>query len=65
LTGLRVLIHEFQFDHPFRSENYPEPRFEEFSRARVLHVFRDRGEDEERVEPPADFSSSPAPVLVG
>jgi hypothetical protein len=65
LPGLRVLIHEFQFDHPFRSSLYPEPKFEEFSRARVLHVFRDRGEHEEWVEPPADFSTSPVPMLVG
>ena len=49
--------------HPFRSENYPEPRFEDLGRARILHVFRDRGEHEELIENPFDFSSSPVPLF--
>jgi hypothetical protein len=62
LPGTRVLIHEFQFDEPFRSETYPEPKYDYLGRARILHVFRDRGEHEEPIEPPFDFSRSPAPA---
>lgn len=59
---VRVMIHEYEPDNPFRSEVYPEPKFDDLSRIRVLHVFRDRGGHEERVEPPFDFSWTPAPA---
>ena len=62
MLKVKVLIHDFQLDEPFRSETYPEPRFEDLGRARILHIFRDRGENEEYLEPPFDFSSSPAPL---
>ncbi len=62
LPKVKILIHDFQLDEPFRSENYPEPRFEDLGRARILHVFRDRGDQEELLENPFDFSSTPVPV---
>jgi hypothetical protein len=62
LPKTRVLIHEFQLDEPFQSTVYPEPKYEHLGRARILHVFRDRGEHEEPVEPPVDWSQTPAPV---
>lgn len=62
LPGTRVLIHDFQFDDPFKSETYPEPKYDFLGRARLLHVFRDRGEQEELIEPPFDMSRTPAPV---
>jgi hypothetical protein len=62
LPGVRVLIHEFQFDEPFKSEIYPEPKYDYLGRARILHVFRDRGGHEELVEPPFDTSRTPAPA---
>ena len=65
VPGTRVLIHEFQLSEPFKSETYPEPEFENLGRARILHIFRDRGGHEEFVEPPFDASRSPAPALVG
>jgi hypothetical protein len=65
LPGVRVLIHEFQFDEPFKSEVYPEPKYDYLGRARILHIFRDRGGHEERVEPPFDASRSPAPAAMG
>jgi MYXO-CTERM domain-containing protein len=66
LPKVRVMIHDYEPGNPFRSDVYPEPKFDDLSRVRVLHVFRDRGGDEELVEPPFDWSSSPAPVgLVG
>jgi hypothetical protein len=64
IPGTRVLIHEFVLQEPFRSETYPEPEYENLGRARILHVFRDRSEQEERLEVPRDFTRMPAPSLV-
>ena len=65
LTGTRVMIHDFQLDEPFKSETYPEPKYDYLGRARILHIFRDRSESEELVEPPFDFTRTPTPVLRG
>jgi len=59
---VKVMIHEYEPGNPFRSDLYPEPKFDDLSRVRVLHVFRDRGAHEERVDPPFDFSWTPAPA---
>ena len=56
------MIHDYEPDNPFRSDQYPEPKFDDLSRVRVLHIFRDRGGHEELVEPPFDTSWTPAPV---
>jgi hypothetical protein len=64
LPGTRVLIHDFQFDEPFRSEVYPEPKYDYLGRARILHIFRDRGVQEESLETPFDFSRTPAPAAM-
>jgi hypothetical protein len=64
LPGTRVLIHAFQFDEPFRSQTYPEPKYDYLGRARILHVFRDRGEHEEPLESPFDFGRTPAPAAL-
>lgn len=64
LPKVRVMIHEYEPGNPFKSDLYPEPKMDDISRVRVLHVFRDRGGHEEEVEPPFDFSWSPAPVGV-
>jgi len=61
LPGTRVVIHDFQLDEPYKSKVYPEPEFENLARARILHVFKDRGEQEEPVEDPLDFTRLPAP----
>jgi hypothetical protein len=63
LPKVKVMIHDYEPGNPFRSDLYPEPKFDDLSRVRVLHVFRDRGGHEELVDPPFDFSWSPAPVL--
>jgi hypothetical protein len=65
LPKVKVMIHDYEPGNPFRSDLYPEPKFDDLSRVRVLHVFRDRGGHEELVDPPADFSWTPAPVLAG
>jgi hypothetical protein len=59
---VKVMIHEYEPGNPFRSDLYPEPKFDDLSRVRVLHIFRDRGGHEELIDPPFDFSSTPAPV---
>ena len=65
LPGTRVLIYDMQFDNPFESSVYPEPKFVSLGRARVLLVFRDRSEEEELIEPPFDSSRTPAPLGLG
>ena len=66
LTKVRVMFHDFDVDEPFRpSSKYPEPKFSPLGRLRVLHIFRDRGGEEEFVEPPFNFDSTPVPSLVG
>jgi hypothetical protein len=65
LTGMKVLVYEFQFDNPYESDTYPEPKFTALGRARILLVFRDRSESEELVEPPFDASRTPAPLARG
>jgi hypothetical protein len=61
---VRVMIHEYSPGNPFKAEEgYPEPKFDEVSRFRVLHVFKDRGGQEEELEAPFDFSWEPSPAL--
>ena len=64
LPKVRVMIHEYEPGNPFQSDQYPEPKFEDLSRVRVLHLFRDRGGEEVEVEPPFDYSWTPAPAGV-
>ena len=56
---VKVMIHEYEPGNPFRSDLYPEPKFDDVSRVRVMHIFRDRGGEEELADQPFDFSSSP------
>jgi hypothetical protein len=65
LTKVRVMFHDFDVDEPFKSSKYPEPKFAPLGRLRVLHVFRDRGGEEQEVEPPFSSDQSPVPQLVG
>ncbi|UUO06364.1 hypothetical protein M4951_23825 [Blastopirellula sp. J2-11] len=52
LPKIRVLIHEFTIDQPPRKTKYPEPSYQYLGRARILHVYRDRGEDEAQTPTP-------------
>ena len=63
VPGVRVLIHDFRLDDPFHSETYPEPDYEDVGRARILHVFRERGEEDDEVETPIDMRGIPVPCL--
>jgi len=65
LPGVRIILHEHGPDSAFRHSAYPEPDYDEIGRARILHVFRDRGEQEERVDDPFDSDAVPsAPLLM-
>ena len=65
LPGVRVLIHNFDLsDTPRHGRaNYPEPDYEDVGRARILHVFKDRGETD--IETPVPKSWEGTPVLSG
>lgn len=60
---VRVMVHEYAPGKPFRVGTYREPKFDDLSRARVLHVFRDNGGHDAPVESPFDTSWEPSPVL--
>jgi len=49
-------------DQPLEDSRYPEPDYDDLGRARVLHVFRDRGGDEDEAFVPDDRGSRPAPA---
>ena len=64
--GVRVVLHEFDLvdADKLNLTNYPEPDYDELARARILHVFKDRGDDE--VEPDwMPDESEDRPVLLG
>lgn len=62
IQGVRVILHELHLDTPLLRSGYPEPDYEDLGRARVLHVFRDRGGEEEEALTPSDQGSRPAPM---
>ncbi|QVL34459.1 hypothetical protein KIH39_11285 [Telmatocola sphagniphila] len=64
MPKIKVMIHEFLLDQPFESLTYPEPRFENLGRARILHIFRNRGDEGVQSEPPFDFEFEPEPMLL-
>ena len=60
IPGVRAIFHEYAFDQPYRSDVYPEPEYSPVARARILHVFKDRGEEEEVPDwLPLDFENAP------
>ncbi len=62
IVGVRVMIHDFHIEKPFQAKGYPEPDYEDLGRARILHIYKDRGGDEISDEIPDDLSSLPMPV---
>ncbi|PQO39982.1 hypothetical protein [Blastopirellula marina] len=52
LPKVRVLIHEFAIDQSPRKTKYPEPSYQYLGRAKILHIYRDRGDDEEQSPTP-------------
>lgn len=64
LAGLHVVVHDLDGKDGHGRKGYPEPDYESLGRARLLHVFRDRGGDEEPELVPDNFDSLPVPSLV-
>lgn len=62
IHGVSVVIHDVALDRPFTSDTYPEPDYEDVGRARILHVFRDRGGDEVPWDVPVDLEGLPLPA---
>jgi hypothetical protein len=64
IPKVRVIVHELSPEKPSTAVKYRQPKFDDLSRGRVLHVFRDRGDSEELSDTPFDFSSEPSPMLM-
>ena len=62
VPGVRAVIHEFVMGNPYKKDGYPEPDYDEIGRARILHLFRDRGGEEEDLEAPVDAPGKPEPA---
>ncbi|MEK7483836.1 MAG: hypothetical protein AABZ60_05850 [Planctomycetota bacterium] len=53
LNGIKVIIDEFgSEERRFSSSGYPEPEFTGISRARIMQIFKDRGDQKDDDEPP-------------
>jgi len=63
LVGLRIVLHDFELGAPLRMKGYPEPEYEDLARARILHVFRDRGGRAIEDLIPTDLVDLPQPTL--
>lgn len=69
LPGVRVMIHEHDLEdeRPWAPSGYEEPDYEDLGRARIVHVFRDRGGSDERARAPGGgdaIDAPPKPVLL-
>jgi len=58
---VRVILHNVGGQSPFRHAEYREPEYENVGRARIVHVFKERGGEEDRVE--ASAPGDRVPVL--
>ena len=59
IPGVRCILHDLDLDTPFTNRHYPEPDYEDVARARVLHIYRDRGGEEEILGVPDLFDLEP------
>ena len=62
IHDVHVVVNEIELEAPRDSSLYPESEYEQASRARVLHLYRDRGGEEQRTEAPV--MSDDLPLLV-
>jgi hypothetical protein len=65
IPKVRVMVHEFSPIKPPTAVTYKQPKFDDLSRGRVLHLFKDKGDHEEVSDVPMDFDYAPRPMLVG
>ena len=65
LPGIRVMLHAFSLIETTHQveRGYPEPDYEDIGRARILHIFKDRGESEEFE--PIPWETDDVPLLSG
>lgn len=63
IPKIQVVIHDIGPEVELLPIKHKQPKFDDLSRARVLHIFRDNTGEEEEIEPPFDFSSEPMPAL--
>lgn len=63
IPKVRIMFHEFELTNPFQSSKYPEPDYEDIGRARIMHVFRDRGEADEHIKQPVSSHDIRLPLL--
>jgi hypothetical protein len=62
---VKCMVHEYGTERTFDpGRDYPEPKFLELTRARVLHVFKDRGDQPELHDIPFDHSWEPSPLAL-
>lgn len=60
VPGVRVLFQDFTLERPLLgTKRYTEPDYDELARARILHVFRDRGDDEHEDRVPTGSGRKP------
>ncbi len=64
IQKVRVVVHDLAPEKPLVAVKYRQPKFDDLSRGRVLHIFRDRGDYEEVSDIPFDYSSEPSPLLM-
>ncbi|MEM8710867.1 MAG: hypothetical protein AAGG01_07940 [Planctomycetota bacterium] len=57
--GVHAILHEVAPDEPRDSELYPESDYASETRARVLHLYRDRGGEDEKSEAPVETDDIP------
>ena len=62
---VRAMVHEFSPVKPPTAVKYKQPKFDDLSRGRVLHLFRDKGDHEEVGDVPFDTDYVPSPMLTG
>ncbi|MFY7951474.1 MAG: hypothetical protein ACOVT5_03105 [Armatimonadaceae bacterium] len=65
IPKVRVMVHEFSPEKPPTAVTYKQPKFDDLSRGRVLHLFKDKGDHEEVSDVPFDTDYVPSPMLVG
>ena len=66
IPKVRAMVHEFSpVKTVVETGRYKQPKFDELSRGRVLHLFRDKGDMVAEFDRPRDFDSVPSPMLVG
>lgn len=52
IAGVRLMIHTWESKRR-EPDGYPEPEYEQIGRARILHVFRDRNEQDDLADTPS------------